>query len=186
MKKPITGTVIATLLLPMVIVITGCGPSYYIKRDVKKLDVLSLQYNTEFTRLSNELNPCFTGVAKSDTIVKHTADTIINQVERLVPGKPGRPDTLYLQGKTIRNNVFITVHDTVWDNRALNACTVIGKVTSDSLLIIKTQNIQLKTVKSGLIKWVTGLAVALLLFLGTGVYRFVSGGAIAETVKELI
>jgi hypothetical protein len=186
MKKPITVTVIIVLLLTIVIAIASCGPSYFMKRDVKKLDALSLQYNTEFARLSNELNPCFTGAAKSDTVVKHTTDTVINSVERLVPGKPGRPDTLYLPGKSIRNNVFTTVHDTVWDNRALNACKAIDKAASDSLLIIKTQNFQLKAAKSGLIKWVTGLGLALLIFLGTGVYRFVSGGAIVGTVKNLI
>ena len=186
MKKPITVTALITLLLLAVIMIAGCGPSYYINRDVKKLDALSLQYNTEFTRLSNELNPCFIAAAKSDTVVKHTADTIISSVERLAPGNPGRPDTLYLQGKTIRNNVFTLIHDTVRDNRALNACSAIGRAASDSLLVIKTQNIQLKGDKSSLIKWVTGLGVVLLIFLGISVYRFVSGGAILGTVKNLI
>jgi len=178
MKKTITAAVIITLLLPIVAWIAGCGPSYYIKRDVKKLGILSLQYNTEFARLSNKLNPCFTGIAKSDTVVKYTTDTLINKVERLVPGKPDRPGALYLPCKTIRHNVFTTVYDTVWDNRALNACNTVGKAASDSLLIVKTQNNRLKAGEGNLIKWVIGLAVVLLIFLVMGVYRFINGGAV--------
>ena len=173
------------LLLPLFI--AGCGSSYYVKRDVKRLDGLSLQYPNEFTRLSNLVNPCFTGIAKSNTVVKHTSDTIVTAgIERLVPGKTGKPDTLYLPGKTIRDNIYTTIHDTVTDNRALNACNVIAKSTADSLIIIKTQNIQLKADKSSLIKWVIGLAVLLLSFCGIGIYRFFSGGAILGTVKKLV
>ncbi len=105
-------------LLLISLLIAGCGSSYYVKRDVNRLDGLSLQYPNEFAKLSNTINPCFTGAAKSDTIVKHTSDTIITAgMERLVPGAPGKPDTLYLPGKTIRNNIYTTIHDTVTDNR---------------------------------------------------------------------
>ena len=165
----------------------GCGTSYYVKRDIKRLDGLSLQYPNEFAKLSNLINPCFTGAAKSDTLVKHTSDTIVTAaIERLVPGGPGKPDTLYLPGKTIRNNIYTTIYDTVTDNRALNASTVIAKSAADSLIIIKTQNVELKTDKSSLIKWVIGLAVILLSLLGLSIYKFFSGGAILGTVKNLI
>ena len=163
-------------LLLLSIFITGCGSSYYIKRDVKRLDGLSLQYPSEFARLSNLVDPCFTGIAKSDTVVKHTSDTIVTAgIERLVPGQPGKPDTLYLAGETTRNNIFTTIHDTVTDSRALKAIDAVAKIAADSLIITKTQNIQLKANKSSLIKWVAGLAVALLFVLAISIYKFFSG-----------
>src|SRR5579862_371470 len=127
-------------LLLISLLIAGCGSSYYAKRDIKRLDGLSLQYPNEFAKLSNMLDPCFTGAAKSDTVVKHTSDTIvIAGMERLVSGSPGKPDTLYLPDKTIRNNFFTTIHDTVTDNRALNAFSITTESAADSLIIIKTQ-----------------------------------------------
>jgi len=174
-------------LLLISLLIAGCGSSYYATRDVKRLDGLSLQYPNEFAKLSNMINPCFTGAAKSDTVVKHTSDTIVTAgIERLVPGSPGKPDTLYFPGKTIRNNIYTTIHDTVTDNRALNASAVIAKSSTDSLIIIKTQNVELKTDKSSLIKWVIGLAIVLLSFLGFSIYKFFSGGVILGTVKNFI
>ena len=174
-------------LLLLSMFIAGCGSSYYIKHDVKRLDGLSLQYPNEFARLSNLVDPCFTGFAKSDTVVKQTSDTIITAgIERLVPGQPGKPDTLYIPGKTIRNNIFTTIHDTVTDSWALKAVDAVAKIAADSLIITKTQNIQLKANKSSLIKWVAGLALTLLFVLGISVYKFFSGGAIAGTVKNLI
>jgi hypothetical protein len=174
-------------LLLLTLLIAGCGSSYYVKRDIKHLDGLSLQYPNEFAKLSNMINPCFTGAAKSDTVVKHTSDTIVTAgIERLVPGRPGKPDTLYFRGKTIRNNIYTTIHDTVTDNRALNASHVIAKSAADSLIIIKTQNAELKIDKSSLIKWVIGLAVVLFSVLGFSIYKFFSGGAILGTVKNII
>jgi hypothetical protein len=174
-------------LLLLTLLIAGCGSSYYVKRDTKRLDGLSLQYPNEFAKLSNLINPCFTGTAKSDTVIKHTSDTIITAgIERFVTGTAGKPDTVYLPGKTIRNNTYTTIHDTVPDNRALNASTVIAKSAADSLIITKTQNMELKTDKSSLIKWVIGLGVVLLSLLGFSIYRFFSGGAILGTVKGLI
>jgi hypothetical protein len=169
-------------LLLLSLFIAGCRSSYYVNRDVKLLDGLSLQYPKEFTRLSNLINPCFTRIAKSDTVVKHTSDTIVTLIE----GKPGKPDTIYRPGKTISNNIYTTIHDTVADNRAINACNVIAKSAADSLIIIKTQNIQLKADKSTLIKWVMGLVVVLLIFFGACIYRFFSGGAILGTVRKLV
>jgi hypothetical protein len=174
-------------LLLLSLFIAGCGSSYYAKRDVKRLDGLSLQYPKEFARLSNLINPCFTGMAKSDTVIKQTSDTIVMaRIERLVPGNPGKPDTLYLPGETIRNNIYTTIHDTVTDSRAISTCNLIARSSADSLLICKTQNIQLNAGKTSLIKWVTGLAVLLLIFLGTGIYRFISGGAVLGAVKKLL
>ncbi len=174
-------------LLLISLFITGCGSSYYAKRDIKRLNGLSLQYPNEFAKLSNMLNPCFTGAAKSDTVIKHTSDTIVTAgIERLVPGSAGKPDTLYLPGKTIRNNIFTTIHDTVTDNRALNAFNISAKSAADSLIIIKTQSMELKAGKSSLIKWVIGLAVVLLSVLGLSIYKFFSGGAILGTVKNFI
>jgi hypothetical protein len=174
-------------LLLLSLLIVGCGSSYYVKRDTKRLDGLAIQYPNEFEKLSNMINPCFTVAAKSDTIVKHTSDTIITAgIERLVPGAPGKPDTVYFPGKTIRNNIYTTIHDTVTDNRALNASTILAKSAVDSLIIIKTQSMELKTDKINLIKWVIGLGVVLLAVLGFSVYKFFSGGAILGTVKNLI
>jgi hypothetical protein len=174
-------------LLLISLLIAGCGSSYYAKRDIKRLDGLSLQYPNEFTKLSNMINPCFTSAAKSDTVVKHTSDTIIAAaIKRLVPGGPGKPDTIFIPGKTIRSNIYTTIHDTVPDNRALNASNVIAKSAADSLIIIKTQNVELKTDKSSLIKWVIGFAIVLLSVLGFSIYKFFSGGAILGTVKNLI
>jgi|GEM_PF-1985444 hypothetical protein len=174
-------------ILILSLLLAGCGSAYYANRDVKRMDGLSLQYPGEFAKLSNQLNPCFTGKAKSDTIIKQVSDTVVSAgIERLIPGAPGKPDTLYLPGKTIKNNIYTTIHDTIPDNRALNACRGTEKSAADSLLIIKTQSAQLKADKSSLIKWVTGLALLLLVFLGISVYKFFSGGAVLGLVRKLV
>jgi len=174
-------------LLFLSLFIAGCRSSYYVNRDVKRLDGLSLQYPKEFARLSNLINPCFTRIAKSGRVVKQTSDTIITAgAEPLIQGKPGKPDTIYRPGKTIRNNIYTTIHDTLTDNRAINACNVFAKSAADSLIVIKTQSIQLKADKSALIKWVIGLAVLLLIFFGTCIYRFSIGDVILGAVKKLV
>jgi hypothetical protein len=182
MKKNLT----VVIAINLAIALTGCGSSWYVKRDIKKLDGLSIQYPTEFARLSNELNPCFTGTLKSDTVVQRSSDTVINSIEHFVVGEPGKHDTLYLPGKTIRNNIYITIHDTIPDNRALNACAVISKKAADSLLIIKTQSSQLRTDKGSLIKWVIALGIAILAIIGINIYKFFSGGAVAGIVKKAL
>jgi hypothetical protein len=175
---------IATVFL--LLTLTACNSSWYVKRDVKRLEVLSLEYPNEFAILSNKLNPCFKEIAKSDTIIRHTTDTIDNSIERLVAGKPGKPDTLYLPGKTIRNNVYTTVHDTLSDNRALSALIISGKITADSLIIVKTQNTLLISNKVSLIKWVVGLSLILLSAMGVSIYKFLSGGVITDTLKKIV
>jgi hypothetical protein len=180
--KKLTATVSIILLL----LITGCSSSWYVKRDIKKLEGLSLQYPNEFASLSDKLNPCFKAAAKSDTVVRTTTDTVTNSMERLIPGQPGKPDTLYLPGKTIKNNIYSTIHDTVQDSRALSLCTIEGKTVSDSLIIVETQSTQLRAEKSGLIKWVISLGVLLLTIIGVSIYKFFSGGALIDAAKKVI
>ena len=166
--------------------IAGCSSAYYSKRDIKRLDALSLQNTAEFARLSNVLNPCFAGPAKSDTVIKRSTDTIFNSVERFVTGRPGKPDTIYLPCKTIRNNVFTVIHDTIADNRALTACVSSGRTTADSLLIMKTKGGQLESEKSSLIKWLIGLIVIIISLLAFSVSKFLNGGAVISGLKKFI
>ena len=175
-----------TISIVLLCLFTGCSTSYYVKRDTKRLDGLSLQYPAEFASLANKLDPCFTGQAKSDTLTKQTVDTIFNSVERLIPGKPGQPDTVYMPGKIIRDNILTTIHDTLADNRALTACAASGKTSADSLLSVKTMDTQLSAEKGSLVKWVIGLALALLLITGISIYKFLSGGAITGLIKNAV
>ena len=177
---------IGIICLSIIIWITGCSQSYYTKRDIKRLDGLSLQYAGEFARLSNILNPCFTGHAKSDTVIKRSSDTVFNSVERYISGKPGKPDTIYLPGKTIKNNIFTIIHDTIADNRAITACAATGKASADSLLIMKIKRAQLVSDKSSLIKWVIGMSIALLTITAIGITKFLNGGSLISGLKKVI
>jgi hypothetical protein len=183
MKKIIP---ISIVCLIAAIAIASCSSSYYTKRDVKQLEGLSLQYTTEFYKLSNKLNPCFTEPAKSDTVIKHSTDTIFNSLERFITGKPGKPDTIFLPGKTIRINMFTVIHDSIADNRALNTCLSISKASADSLLVMKTKGAQLRADKSSLIKWLIALSVVILSFVAFKVSKFLSGGAVLGVLKKVI
>jgi len=157
------------------------------KREIGRLDGYSIKYPAEFARLSNMLNPCFTGKAKSDTVTNTVVtqlpgDTSISTV--LKHDSVFISKTINLPGKTITSTV--TVHDTIPDNRALNSVNGQFKIKADSLVISKTL-LSDKSKAKNTWMWIALSACSLILiFLGVKTYLFFSGGAILGTVKKLI
>jgi hypothetical protein len=127
MKNKALISFLAALLL-----FTGCNVQ---QREIRKLQVLSVRYLPQFKILANTLDPCFTGKAKSDTVIK--IDSIIT---------PGQTNTIYTKGKgdTIVKTITIqlpgkikketkTITDTIPDMRAIEACHATEKIEADSL-----------------------------------------------------
>lgn len=178
--KKLTFILVACLLC-------GCSQSWYQRRDVKKLDALSIQQPAEMARLANQLYPCFKGVAKSDTVTQFgPADTIYR------PGDTSvimRHDTAF---RTITNTRFIdrnitkTIHDTVVDNRAQQANDALFKVKSDSLVIEKTLLVQ-KSKAKNIWMWIAvGCISAIVITIAVKVYQFFAGGAVASAAKKIL
>ncbi|MHB8209072.1 hypothetical protein [Mucilaginibacter sp.] len=172
------------ILIATACLLAGCSQSWYQQRDIKKLDGLSLQYSAQFAQLANKLVPCFNGVAKSDTVkTEGKADTIYT------PGSTStvvKNDTVYntitQPGRQVTIPNFITIRDTIPDNRALTDCSLAAKIKADSLATVKIQYSQLDKTKDSLLWWVIGLGLAILLFIIWKIYIFISGGV----VKDLI
>lgn len=169
-------------VLSALVLLTACNTQ---KRQIKRLQALSLAQPIEFARLSDLLNPCFDGTAKSDTIVK--VDTIIT---------PGKSDTVYTKGKgdtviktiTVKQagktiNKTTTIRDTVKDLRSLQVLNNSLKVKSDSLVVVKTQ--QASTKKNlGVWRLIALIACGVILvFVGIKVYTFFTGGAVKSLFK---
>jgi hypothetical protein len=118
----------------------GCNTQL---QQVRKLDALTLEQPVEFARLSNLINPCFTGKPKSDTVSKTDTVQIAGAVTTNTVFVKGNGDTVVktvtitTPGKVINHS--ITVTDTIPDNRALSVVNNALKVKTDSLTVVKTQ-----------------------------------------------
>jgi len=135
MKKFIAFLILAVFVVIMVNMLTGCNVN---QRQIRKLDGLVLQQPAEFARLSNLINPCFTGKAKSDTVMKHDSISLPPVTNTVTVT---RNDTVYTT-KTVTQTKFIhdkmTIHDTIADNRAVTSIQGQVKGKSDSLVVVKT------------------------------------------------
>lgn len=122
----------ALLSFVTVLLLLSCNVQ---KQQINKMQVFAVRYPDAFKILANTLDPCFTGKAKSDTVIK--IDSIIT---------PGQTNTIYTKGKgdTIVKTITIqlpgkiktkttTIHDTIPDMRAIEACHATEKIEADSL-----------------------------------------------------
>lgn len=160
----------------------GCNVK---KQQIAKMQVYAVRYPGPFKILANQLDPCFTGIAKADTIIHRDTtsikgDTLINTVLRHDTAFITR--TITLPGKTI--TVLKKITDTVTNDRNTQAIEATAKISADSLNIVKGQLIIYKTKanKFSLWFWIENgtIAAALLTFIGVKAYSFFSGGAIAK------
>ena len=152
------------LILSACLILAGCNVA---KREVAKLQVYAVRYPGPFKELANTLDPCFTGKAKSDTVVKHdttttpgtTTTTIVHHKDTVIVN-----NTIKLPGKVITNTV--TVHDTIADQRAQEALKARYTTKSDSLMLMNGKYIQSQTDVAGWRKWfwiLAGILIAELL-----------------------
>jgi transcriptional regulator of met regulon len=171
--------------LSVLLILSGCN-------EVKRMQVLAVRHPNEFKVLANTLDPCFTGVAKSDTImVKGKADTV------LIPGSTSivttlRHDTVFVtktvttQGKKITVPIIKTIRDTVVNNRALQATQATFSIKSDSLVAVRTQLIQTKHSRSIWMWLAIGCMALIIIFIVAKVVLFFYGGGYASVVKKVI
>lgn len=163
------------LLFITTLLLCGCSASYYQTRDIKKLDALAIQQQPEFKRLANLLDPCFSGTAKSDTVIKQgKADTLITPGSIVITHvKDTVIKTITTPGRQVVIPTFITVTDTVTDQRALTAQRALFKVKSDSLIVVNTQLSQTTHSKNTWMYIAIGLAVALIGGVAFSIYKFI-------------
>jgi hypothetical protein len=175
------------LLLFSSLLLCGCSASYRQQRDIKKLDGLVLAQPNEFARLSNLINPCFSGKAKSDTVIKTHTDTLINQGTTITVRVK---DTVYVTkttaGRTIINTRTLSIHDTIADGRAMSVATSQLKIKSDSLIVRNTQYTKATHDKNTWM-WIAIGAIALIvIYIVAKVVIFFYGGGWANTIKKVI
>lgn len=170
------------VLIPL-IALCGCNVQ---KRQIEKMQVFALRYPNEFARLSDLLNPCFDGTAKSDTIItlhtdtlfeKGTSDTIrINDTVHI---------TKTLPGKQINHTRTVTIRDTVKDGRSEAYLKSQLQVKSDSLVISKTQ-LSEKTKAKNTWMWIAiGAILIIVINLSIKAYKFFTTGGLSS-LKSII
>lgn len=148
------------------------------------MQVYAVRYPAPFKTLANLLDPCYVGGSKSDTVtITGKPDTVTTAGAIIyVKGEAGAPDTVKLPGKitTIKIPVTIMIHDTVTDNRALEASRGQLKTKADSLIVVNTKNKAVTHSKSIWMLIAIGCMLAIVVFTAIKVYAFFSGGAITK------
>ncbi len=173
------------VLIPL-IVLCGCSAQYKQHRDIKKLQSLVLQQPNEFARLSDLLNPCFDGTAKSDTVITLHTDTLtLNGTTDTVRTKDTVRITIKLPGKQITNTRTVAIHDTVKDGRSEAYLKTQLQVKSDSLVVSKTQLSQTKKTRN-IWMWIAiGALLIIVISVAIKVYKFFTTGGLSS-LKSLI
>lgn len=164
----------------------GCNTQ---QREIERLQVYSVRYPDQFKVLANTLDPCFPIKGKIDTVLKHDTTTTpgTTTIENVF-----RHDTLFitktikLPGQIVTNT--ITIHDTIPDNRSLEACQGKINIYVDSL---KHQNQALqdetkKANKYSLWFWLIVIieGVIIIGFIIYKIYGIVSGSTIINNIKK--
>lgn len=169
---------------------TGCA-NYIAKHQVEKMQTFAVRYPGPFKILANTLDPCFNGVAKSDTVIKRDTTTIQGATTETIAYRHDTAfitKTITLPGKTITINKKIT--DTVTNDRQIDALQAQSQIKSDSLVIVKAQLgiYKTKANKFSLWFWLENsiLALALLVFVGVKIYGLIYGGAAVGIVKRIL
>lgn len=171
-----------------IIQISGCSQAWYQRRDIKKLDALAIQQNSEFLRLSNELNPCFKGKAKSDTtVVFGLRDTMIVKGDTITTVRHDTIiRTIQLPGKIITINKLTTIHDTIPDLRQIATLQAQIKDLNANLIAAQTHLADSKATAQKRLWWIIGLASVIGIFIIIKVYSFISGGAFAGAIHKIL
>lgn len=165
------------LPLVLILVVSGCNVQ---QRQIRKLDQLSVLQPDEFKRLSNWLNPCFSGTAKSDTVtLPGKSDT--TTVTVLVPGEPGHPDTIY-RDKRITVTQTKLIHDTVPDTRSITAIQVKYQQEHDAHITAQATADQSSKQAATRLWWIIGLASLIGLYSVYRVYGLITGGALTKLI----
>lgn len=168
-------------LLLLSLFLCGCSAAYRQRKAAEKLDELAIQQPNEFARLSNTLNPCFSGKAKSDTVINLHTDTLIQdgKTDTLV-----KNNTIYITKTVpIKTVKTLTIHDTIADGRANKALLVALAIKSDSLIIFRTQ---LGKAEKETNTWRWAAIIAILIIFGfvvIKVYALINGGWIKNLLK---
>ena len=176
-----------TILALCALLLCGCA-SYIQKRNIARLDGYAVRYPAEMAKLSNQLYPCFNGKAKSDTVIVHgKADTTFLKGDTTVIIKH---DTVFktITKPSLRIVIpdYITIHDTVQDQRSLQACSLNAKVKADSLVIVKTQYATADK-NAHLYFWIlVGIGAVVLGFTVIKAYKFFSGGAVTNVAGDIL
>jgi hypothetical protein len=170
MKKLSVFLLLATLL-------SGCSQAWLDARKDHKLTTLAVERKSTFLALSDELNPCFQGKAKSDTtVVFGLRDTMIVQGDTVTTVTHDTiVRTIHLPGKIITQPIQTTIHDTVQDGRAI--ATLSDQVSTSKDALIKSQQ-QLADQKSTstLYHWLFyGLLAFDVIYFGIKIYTGITG-----------
>lgn len=121
----------------LLLVVTACNVQ---KRDITKLDKLFVQYPSESARLSNWLYPCFSGKAKSDTVViDGKVDTLFQKGDTVSALRHDTVRTTITKTISIVKPVLTMIHDTVRDMRKIAALDDQIKDGRDSTVQYRTQ-----------------------------------------------
>lgn len=173
------------ILIPL-IALCGCSAQYKQQRDIKKLQSLVLQQPNEFARLSDLLNPCFDGTAKSDTIISLHTDTLFEKgISDTVRINDTIRITKTLPGKQINHTRTVTIRDTVKDGRSEAYLKSQLQVKSDSLVISKTQLSQTKKSRN-IWMWIAiGAILIIVVSIVIKAYKFFTTGGLSS-LKSII
>lgn len=179
--KKLTGWILPIAALVICIIsISGCNA-------IKRLDALSIQQPTEFLRLSNLINPCFNGNAKSDTVFQAgKPDTVYQKGDTVITHKH---DTTYItvhDTKYINKTNTVTVRDTVPDNRAIAALNAQLHDCQTNELTASTKLDDAEATSKTRLWWIIGLASVIGIYIVVKVYSFFSGGAVVDVVKKVV
>ena len=164
--------------------LVGCNTQ---KRNIKRLDAYFLQYGGEASRLSNLVYPCFTGVAKSDTVIQTKIDTVVHFAPLYTVDSLSH-DTVFrtrVQIKTITNTVIKTIHDTVQNMRLVASLNDQIKEKQDSVVTYRTKLVDVKHGKN-IWMWIAiGSSSLILIFIIAKVVLLFYGGAAGSVINKL-
>lgn len=171
-------------LLLLSLFLCGCSAAYRQRKAVEKLDALAIQQPNEFGRLSNMLNPCFSGKVKSDTVISLHTDTLLQggKTDTLV-----KNNTVYVTKtvpvKTVKT---VTIHDTIADGRANKQLIIALAIKSDSLI---NRNTLLGKSEKETNTWRWAAIIAILIifcYVVVKVYALISGGWIKKLLPIVL
>jgi hypothetical protein len=157
--------------IPLLLFLIACNTQ---KRDIKKFDGYAIQYPDEMKRLANLLDPCFTIKGGSDTVIKQgKRDTIITPGSIVITRiKDTIIKTVTLAGRQVTIPTFVTITDTIPDNRALMACGALFKVKADSLIIERTLRIKVSAENTHKLYWIIGMVFIIVAGIVIAIYKF--------------
>lgn len=172
------------------VLLCSCSQSWYQRRDIKKLVALSIKQPTEFLRLSDLINPCFTGKAKSDTIkTKGKPDTVVlpGEIKVMITMQHDTVvKTITLPGKQVTIPYFTTIHDTIPDTRAIASLQAQLNQCGTEQTTATTQLADAKKTSNRWMWIAIGCMALIVITVVVKVYSFFSGGGLVSAAKKII